>query len=380
MDKVVELRRDRGLEAPEEGNDKAAASPETAKPRGRGRLRLLLAIVVLAAAGLAAWPWLAERWSHVAIDDARIAAKLVAVSSEVNGRITSVSVIAGDTVEKGQLLASIDKEPVLLELQALDAQVAGVEAQQSQLQAQQEMIRTQVAAKLAAGRTQVSAAEATHGASEAALRSAHNRFDRVSSLTKSNVVSEQVLDEAQAALATAEQQEQATAAGVGTATANLAVIRSEEAQIAVLDRQIATLEAQKTGIVAERAQKHIDLARREIHSAFDGVVDGVFVDAGEYVSPGARLLIYHDPKTIWVDANVKETDFRRMAIGAPATITVDAYPDMEFHGKIMRLGEAATSQFALLPVRPFQDHLALLDHGVSVLVRGRRGLGDRRQG
>lgn len=345
MDKVVELRKNADAGASQERTSRTVKEPR----RKRGGLRLLLAVVVLAAAGALTAPWVAARWSHVSINDSRIAANLIAVSSEVNGRVTAVSVMAGEAVKKGQLMASIDREPVVLELQALDAQIMGLEVQQSQLRAQQDMIRTQVAAKLAAGQTQVNAAKATHGASEAVVQNARSRFERVNRLAKSNVMSEQVREEAQAALATAEQQEQATAAGIETATANLAVIRSEEAQITVLDRQIATLEAQKSAIVAERAQKRIDLARREIRAEFDGVVDNTFVDAGEYVSPGTRLLIYHDPNSIWVDANVKETDFGKVKIGARATITVDAYPSIEFQGEILRLGEAATSQFALLP-------------------------------
>jgi len=348
LDKVVELRKDKGDTAPEEVH---ASAPPTTKKAGlsRGLIRVLLAIAGLAVAAVLGWPWLAERWSHVAINDARVAANLVSLSSEVNGRVTTVSVIAGDRVEKGQLLASIDEAQALLEVQALDAQLTGIEAQQEQLRSQQAMIRTQVTAKLAAAQTQITGAEANHKASEAVLQNARSRFERVTSLVRSNVSSAQTLEEAQSALSTAEQQEQATAAGIETATANLAVIQSEEAQISVLDRQIATLDAQKAALAAERAQKQIDLARREIRAEFNGVIDSTFVDAGEYVSPGTRLLIYHDPGVIWIDANVKETDFGRIKIGAPAAITVDAYPAIEFRGEVVRLGEAATSQFALLP-------------------------------
>ena len=352
----MELQKDKeGIEplgsvVREETNDRATTPPLPRKRRlGGGRLRVPLVIVMLAAAVVLGSRWLAERWSHVSIDDARIAANLVAVSSEVSGRVNIVSVIAGDRVGKGQLLIRIDQEQTLLELQSLDAQVAGIEAQQEQLRSQQAMIRTQVAAKLTSGRTAVKAAEANHRASEAALRNARSRFGRVSSLARSNVSSAQSLEDAQAALATAEQQEKATAAGIETVTANLEVIQSEEGQIAVLDRQIATLDAQKLSLAAVRAQKQIDLNRREIRAAFDGVVDSTFVDAGEFVSPGTRLLIYHDPNTVWVDANVKETDFGRVKIGARVAISVDAYPDIAFRGEVVRLGEAATSQFALLP-------------------------------
>lgn len=352
MDKVVELRKEKEVaEAVEpQVSVDAPATPRRARGRmGGGRLRLLLVVAALAAAALVVWPWLAHRWSHVAINDSRIAANLVTVGSEVSGRVTTVDVIAGDQVKKGDLLASIDSENARLELAALDAQIEGVRAQQAQLRAEQDMVRTQVTAKLAAGEAQLVAAEANHRASEATLASAKSRFERVSRLATSKVTSEQVLEEAQAALSTATEQEKSAAAAISTARANLDVVQAEQAQIAVLDRQIAVLDSQKAALAAQRGQKQVDLGRREIRAQFDGVIDSTFVEAGEYVGPGTRLLIYHDPGVIWVDANVKETDFGRVKLGAPASITVDAYPQLKVEGKVARIGEAATSQFALLP-------------------------------
>ena len=344
LDKVVEPQADTQAKP-----DVKAATPQTTRRRGSGRLRAVIAIIILVAAAVAGWPWLAERWSRVAISDARIAGNMIAVSSEVSGRVTGIYVVAGDKVTKGQLLARTDDAQAQYELQALDAQITSVEAQQEQLRSQQAMIGAQVSARLAAGKTQIAAAEATHRASEAALQNARSRFERIDSLVKSNVSSTQSLEEAQAALSAAEQQEQVASAGIGTAKANLAVIQSEEAQIAVLDRQIASLDAQKTALIAQRAQKEIDIARRQIHADFDGVIDNTFIEEGEYVSPGTRLLIYHDPETVWVDANVKETDFGKVRIGAPVRISVDAFPSIAFEGEVVRLGQAATSQFALLP-------------------------------
>ena len=348
MDKIVELRKENDTGAPQ-GGEVSPPRPQAARRRGGARLRLLLAVAALVAVGFAAWPWLAARWTHVAIDDARVAANLVTVSSEVSGRITAVPVIVGDRVARGQLLATIDSEQATLELKALGAQIAGVASQQDQLRAQQEMVRTQVGAKLAAGRTQVAAAEAAHRASEAALANALSRFERVSRLAESNVTSEQAREEAEAALTAAREQERVAAAGIETAKANIDVAQAETAQVAVIERQIATLEAQREALAAQSEQKRVDLRRREIHADFDGVIDGTFVDAGEYVAPGTRLLIYHDPGIVWIDANVKETDFNRVKLGAPAAVTVDAYPSIAFHGEVARLGEAATNQFALLP-------------------------------
>src|SRR3546814_15868749 len=82
---------------------------------------------------------------------------------------------------------------------------------------------------------------------------------------------------------------------------------------------------------------------------FDGVVDQVFVDEGEYVTPGQRLLMVHDPERVRVEANVKETNIRFFRRGKTVTITVVALPGRRFEGTVTRVGKAATSAFALLP-------------------------------
>lgn len=325
-------------------------TPEKGKGRqGRRMVRTMALVAALGAAAYFTYPWLMARWTHVFLDDARVAASMIAVSTEVSGRVTKLPVIAGDEVLRGQVLATIDAASVSQELKGLNAQVAGVRSQQNQLRAQQDFVRAQVASKLEAARSQITAAEAAHAAAEAALDNAQSQFERVKSLAGRNVLSAQQLDDSTARLAAARQQERSTAAGIETARANLQVVQAETAQIDVLERQIATLDAQVEALTAQIAQKRIDLERREIRAEVDGVIDSTFVDAGEYVSPGTRLLIYHDPDKIWIDANVKETDFRKVRVGAPARITVDAYPDGEFQGEVVRLGEAATSQFALLP-------------------------------
>jgi membrane fusion protein, multidrug efflux system len=330
---------------------------ETARPTGaplrsyRARRLLRFGVVgLLLLIGLAVLGhWLINRWTHVYVVDSRIAADVITMSSEVEGRITSIAVVPGDSTHKGDLLVAIESRQAALELQQIDAEIARIEAEQSELRAQQEMIRTQVASKLEAARAELAAAQADHRASEAELRRVRSEHERVSSLFERGVVASQRFEEVQARLASAQQEELHTAAEIERAWASLAVTRAEEAQIVVLDRRIATLEVGRTAEVARRRQQLVDLEHRRLQAAFDGVIDETFVDVGEYVSAGTRLLMYHDPTKVRVDANIKETEFGRLKLGAPATITVDAYPDREFHGEVARLGHAATSQFALLP-------------------------------
>ena len=57
----------------------------------------------------------------------------------------------------------------------------------------------------------------------------------------------------------------------------------------------------------------------------------------------------HSPDKIWVETNIRETDIGRLKLGQLVKIEVDAYPDEQFEGTISGIGNAATSQFAILP-------------------------------
>jgi membrane fusion protein (multidrug efflux system) len=51
----------------------------------------------------------------------------------------------------------------------------------------------------------------------------------------------------------------------------------------------------------------------------------------------------------WVVANFKETQLKKMRVGQPALIEVDAYPKVEFHGRVDSFSPATGAKFALLP-------------------------------
>ena len=73
------------------------------------------------------------------------------------------------------------------------------------------------------------------------------------------------------------------------------------------------------------------------------------MDTGEYISPGQRLSLTHDPHSIWIEANIKETEIRKLKIGQIVDVGVDAYPDNSFAGRVITIGNTTTAEFALLP-------------------------------
>jgi membrane fusion protein (multidrug efflux system) len=124
---------------------------------------------------------------------------------------------------------------------------------------------------------------------------------------------------------------------------------AERARIEVLAGQRAVLEQREAEIVTRMQRQRLDLEDRTVRSPLSGVVDRKFVEAGEYVSPGQRLMLLHDPTQVWIEANIKETDLRRLAVGQAVRVRIDAYPEETFEGKVERIGHSATSTFALLP-------------------------------
>lgn len=312
-------------------------------------VKLLIALVALAAIVAVVWPWLAERWAHVSVDDARIGASLVTLSSAVSDVVTKVPVDTGDHVSAGALLVAIDSATTTLELNQVDAEIEALASQQAQLRAQEDLLQKQLQSRSDAAAAQLAAARADQKSANAAFVNAKSAFDRVSALRQRQVAAAQEFDQAQAAFIQAEQQELHAEAAVRSAEASAAGVEADRAQTAVLDRQIEGLGAQVKAKQAERSQKLVEIGQRAMKAAFDGVIDATFVHAGEYVTPGQRVLIYHDPAKVWVDANIKETDVRKVKVGAPATISVDAYPGQVFQGHVVAMSNATTSQFALLP-------------------------------
>lgn len=124
---------------------------------------------------------------------------------------------------------------------------------------------------------------------------------------------------------------------------------ADRARLGVLAADVIVLERRVSETRARIERQRLDVTDRAVKSPINGVIDKTFVNVGEYVTPGQRLLLVHNPAGIWVEANVKETVVSKLSVGQSVNIHVDAYPDEAFIGTVANIGSAATRQFALLP-------------------------------
>lgn len=300
---------------------------------------------------LAAWAgsWLFYRFTHLYIDDARIDGEVITISSRVSGWITELPVIEGDEVKKGQLLARVDDRDSVLQREVLLARLGAVESQMAVVRAQTGQVDQETLGRFESETNRLVAAQAEVAALDVQLKQAAEDYKRARELTEAKWLSQQAMERARTAYQQAQENHRKALAEVAAARGTLSAAGGSRRQLRVMEQQLIVLARQAEEIRAQMGRQEVDIADRVIVSPADGRVVMTFVRKGEHVSPGQRIVMFHDPNEIWVEANVKETDIGSLRPGMKAEIRVDAYPGKVFAGEVYRIGQAATNKFALLP-------------------------------
>jgi HlyD family secretion protein len=154
---------------------------------------------------------------------------------------------------------------------------------------------------------------------------------------------------------------------------NLLALEEARAQLAQLKKTAALRRRAEAAdlrileIQRDRAQNAWRHAQRNaeklrIVSPLDGMVvlkttwkNGVFgeVQEGEDVRPGVAIMDVVDPSAMRVRVRVNQADVERVRPGAAARITLDSYPDREFHGTLEQMSPIASTSALSARVRTF---------------------------
>ncbi|MEQ8195755.1 MAG: HlyD family secretion protein [Rhodospirillales bacterium] len=290
-----------------------------------------------------------DRLAYVHEVDARIQTDLITVSSRVSGWVANIGVSQGDKIAKGSILVKIDDRESRIRIEELEAQLQGTLAERKRLEADRHLVDKQTSSRLKSERAQLETAKVAVSSLKPQLELADRELKRSQKLFARKVISRRQLDLAETAHQRLDREYSLAIAARNTAEAKLQEAQAERAKLDVLTAELNVMLQKEGEYRAKIANQKLDLNDRTIKSSIDGVVDRVFVDAGEYITPGQRLALIHDPKKIWIEANIKETEIRKLEIGHEVEITIDAYPDKKFKGRVKSIGDSTTSEFALLP-------------------------------
>jgi HlyD family secretion protein len=223
--------------------------------------------------------------------------RFVNISADTMGRVTGLAVNEGDRVKTGQFLLQVDPRNLRSAVVRTEASLAAAKSQTDQLTLSIESAKT-------------------------SMKLAQDNFNRQQQLWKGGLTTRENLDRAESELKVRQ-----------------ADLRSQEQQI---ETQRLRMQQEAAALETDR----YNLSKVRIESPIDGIVTRRNIEEGEMVvigtmnNAGTVLLTIADMSVIEAEVDVDETDIPEVKLGQAAKITIDAFPDQTFVGKVTEIGNS----------------------------------------
>ncbi len=244
----------------------------------------------------------------------------VVVSPLVAGEVSRLLVNEGDTVKKGELLATIRPDELRADLAYYGHTAEGARAQIEQGRAALRYQTQETSDQIRQAEAALAAAEAQQKEAEAALENSGLVFERTGRLAKTGVASAQDLDQARTAFEAAQAHAAAANKQVEAQRANLELARANREQVVLKREQLVGSEREAEAAAAQQEKADVRLAYTEVRAPLDGVVDVRAVRQGEVVSAGQAIVTLINPDDLWVRADVEETYIDSVRLGQTLTV------------------------------------------------------------
>ncbi len=340
--------------------------------KGRRNILIVAAVAVVVIAGVFLWRYLN---SYESTDDAQADVHLYPISARVSGYVVKVNVDDNQWVEKGTVLVEIDPKDYEVAVAEAQANLRNAEATaqslnitvpitsvntSSQLKFTASGIEDANAGVIAAER-QLTAAHAQVEAAEANDVKAQDDLRRYKLLVDKREVSEQVYDQALAAaksstasVESAKANESAAQEFVKQSRSRVAQANANHQSAETGPQQVSSTQARVRAAVADVEEKRALLEQAQLNLGYTKIVAPVTgevtktVVVGMNVQDGQQLLTVVPLDQVWVTANFKETQLRRMQVGQRAEIHIDS-SGRTLKGRVDSIAGATGPLFSLLP-------------------------------
>ena len=336
---------------------------------------LALALLVAAVSGLSWWVYARQ---FETTDDAQVDGHFAQLSTRVSGTVQYVNPLVENDryVTAGTVLARLDPRDYEADLDHARAILDTKEAESRSAGLQVLITQASALSRLHVAEAEEKAARESVAEAEAVLDAAHRRVHqdtalaahaerdrlRYAALAEKREISRSFYDARETDARTA-----ADALAADQAAEVAAERRVAEAQRAVSQRraeidaaqtapqQISDARAQSAATNGALEQARADLRTAELNLSYttiyapvSGVVGHKTLEPGNRIQPGQTLLTIVPIDDIWITANFKETQLRRMRPGEPVTVHVDSF-GRDYRGTIENLAGASGPLFSLFP-------------------------------
>ena len=371
-------------------------------PSTRSRLARITAVLLVVAALAVGGPLASRFLNSLGVPTIQVTGNMEAtqvdVSAKIAGRILSLRVREGDRVTEGQLLVRLDGAELKAEVERAEAALKSAEAQLRDLLAgarRQEIEEARATVDraqsqlndLLAGsrREEIEQAREAMRSAEATRVWTERDLKRAQELFAKELIAMQEVDRARQAYEVAVAQERSARANLQMVEAGPRrdQIEAARAQLKAVRDHLDLLLAGPRPFQVEAARGQVSQARaaldlagsrlREaaIVSPINGVVLRKNLEAGEMANSGVSILTLVDPTDLWLRAYVPETDIGRIKVGMAARITIDAYKDRTFSGKITEI--ASEAEFTPKNVQTKKERVNLVFR-IKIAVDNPQGL------
>ena len=257
----------------------------------------------------------------VTSENAFVKADMVAISTEVAGKIMAVEIGEYDSVRAGQILFRIDDATYRIALDEAKASMQWIGNEVESLRAAYRVKRAE--SKLAADD----------------LAYFERSFKRRQKLLSRGNVSQERFDQAHRNRNSARQK--------------ITILRQEIAQILTGLSGDSNLKVEdypkyrRARAVFDRAA--LNLERTVIRAPTSGRVSKITMEAGEFVKAEVPLFAIISDRALWIEVNLKETQLTHVRLGQTVTVEIDAYPDVIWRATVASISPATGAEFAILP-------------------------------
>ncbi len=381
----------------QKGEDAGGMLPYVLRQRLRSRAFLFAVGAVVAVAGVLFW-WRSTLWEST--DDAQIDGHLNPISARVSGHVVRVNFDDNQFVRAGTVLVEIDPTDYRVAYERAKAEYADLTAEAEAARVTVPITSVTTASDLATARARVDNARAGVAARKKELDAARARLreaeandvraqadlGRYRRLVDRDVISRQrydqavaeakstaaTVDAARAAVAAARQAVTQAKGELSQAEAGLRTALTGPKQVTVSRARAESAEAAARRAKAAMEQAELNLGYTRVVAPVDGYTGRKSVEPGQNVQPGQQLLVLVPVEDVWVTANFKETQLKRMRPGERVRIRVDAYK-RSYNGHVESIGPASGARFSLFPPENATGNYVKVVQRIPVRIRFDKG-------
>jgi membrane fusion protein, multidrug efflux system len=352
--------------------DRGYTPPARRNPKLRRNIVILIVVLVVLVVGVFLWRYLS---SYESTDDAQADVHLYPVSARVSGYVVKVNVDDNQWVEKGTVLVEIDPKDYEVSVAQAQANLSNAEATAQSLNITVPITSVNTSSQLKSAQSDIDNTTAGVIAAERQLSAAHDQLEqalandvkvqddlkRYKLLVDKREVAEQVYDQA---LAAARSSTAAVSAARANESAAQQFVQQARSRVAQADanhqyaetgpQQVSSSRARARAAIADVDQKRALFEQAQLNLGYTKIVAPVSgevnktVVVGLNVQAGQQLLTVVPLDEVWVTANFKETQLKRMRVGQKADIHIDS-TGRTLKGHVDSIAGATGPLFSLLP-------------------------------